>query len=93
MRVGKLRKKIKQLTVNHLDLPSDLILNMPRISVIGFNQIYIENFESVVQFNDKFLHIRVNRKEVKIVGEKLVIRQIWPDEIFIEGVIKEIHHL
>lgn len=87
------RHKLKQFTVNQLGLPDDVILDLPRITIIGFYQIYIENYKGVIQFNDQFLHIKVSNKEMKIYGQNLVIRKVWTEEIFVEGNIKGIQYL
>lgn len=89
----KLKQRFKKLLVNKLDLPNDVILDLPRITSIGFYQIYIENYNSVIQFTDQFLHLKLRNHQLKIYGEGLVIRAILPEEIFIEGTIKEVHYL
>jgi len=91
--VKKVRQRFKKMLVNKLDLPKDVILDLPRITTIGFYQIYIENYKNVIQFTDQFLHLKLAKQQLKIFGEDLVIRAILPDEIFIEGVIREIHYL
>lgn len=88
--VKKIRQKLKQLTVTHLDLPKDVVMNLPRMTIVGLYQIYIENYQSVIQFTEEYLHLKLTNKQLKITGEKLVIRQIWTEEILVEGIIKEI---
>lgn len=89
----KWHNKIKSITANHLDLPKDVVLDLPRITVIGFYQLYIENYKSITKFTDKFLILKLSKNEIKIVGEKLVIRKIWAEEILIEGIIREIYFI
>lgn len=86
----KFSHKIRRYAQDYLDVPNDIAFDLPRITVIGFYQIYIENYKNVVQFTNEYLHLKLTNKEIKIVGERLVIRKIWTDEIFIEGLIKEI---
>jgi len=86
----KFSHKIKRYAQDYLDVPNDIAFDLPRITVIGFYQVYIENYKNVVQFTNEYLHLRLTNKEIKIIGEKLVIRKIWTDEILIEGLIKEI---
>lgn len=89
----KLRQKIKQLTANQLELPKDVIFDLPRITMIGSYQIYIENHRGVIQFTDQFLHLRLSKGELRLVGKQLVIRTILPEEVLVEGIINEIHYI
>lgn len=86
----KFSQQIRRYARDYMDVPNDIAFDLPRITVIGFYQVYIENYKNVIQFTDKHLHLRLTNKEIKIVGEKLVIRKIWREEILIEGLIKDI---
>lgn len=88
-----IRQKFREMTASHLELPKDMIFDLPRMILIGSYQIYIENYKSIIQFTDQFLHLRLNKGEMKIIGEKLVIRTILPEEIMIEGKFKEIQYI
>ncbi|MFV9511025.1 sporulation protein YqfC [Tepidibacillus sp. LV47] len=89
----KLRKRLKQLTVKQLELPKDVIFDLPRITMIAPFQMYIENHRGVIQFTDQYLHLRLSKGELKIYGSQLVIRAILPEEVFIEGIIKSIEYI
>lgn len=93
MAVKKIRQSLRRLTVDYIDLPKDVVMDLPRITVIGYYQIYIENYKNVVQFTDQSLHLRLTNKEIKIIGNNLTIRKIWSDEILVEGIIQEIHFI
>ncbi|WP_339063726.1 sporulation protein YqfC [Tepidibacillus marianensis] len=89
----KLRKRLKQLTANQLDLPKDVIFDLPRVTMIASYQLYIENHRGVIQFTDEYLHMRLSKGELKIYGNNLVIRAILPEEVFVEGKIKSIEYI
>lgn len=89
----RINKKIKEVAVKGLDIPRDVILNLPKVTMVGFSQLYIENYQELLRFTDEFLIIKLNNRSIKIVGEKLVIKTILKEEIFIEGVIKEFYYI
>jgi len=91
--VKKIRQKFKHFAASKLDLPKDVIFDMPRITVIGSYQLYIENHRGVIQFDEHHLHLRLSKGEVKITGDQLVIRAILPEEVFIEGLIQDIQFI
>jgi len=91
--VGKIRKKIRQITTNQLELPKDVVFDLPRITVLGSYLVYIENHKGIVQFTPQYLHIRLSKGELKVIGTDLSIRVILPEEIQVEGKIQDIQYI
>lgn len=90
----KLHQKLKRWTAGILDLPKDVVLDMPRITMIGPLQMYVENHRGVLLFDKHELRLLLSNKgQLLVRGERLVIRQILPEEVLLEGVIKEVHYL
>ncbi|MDF2725240.1 MAG: sporulation protein YqfC [Paenibacillus sp.] len=76
-----------------LDLPQDVVLDLPRFTMIGNRQLYIENHRGVLHFSSDLLKLGLTQGKVEIHGKELVIRAILPEEVFIEGVISDIRYL
>ncbi|HBT20301.1 MAG TPA: sporulation protein YqfC [Peptococcaceae bacterium] len=70
-----------------LEIPEDIFLNMPKITFIGSIQVYIENHRGVIEYTAEKLRVGVSGGEVEILGENLVLKNILPDELFLEGKI------
>lgn len=85
-----LSNKVRKLTSDLFDLPQDVALNVPRITMIGPLQIYIENHRGVAHFSDKELRLKINKGEFRIFGEDLKIRAIYTEEVLVEGKIQSI---
>ena len=67
---------------NHLKLPSDVLLELPRITTIGQFHAYIENHRGLILFTDTELQLKLTKGSLKIT--------LLPEEILVEGTIKEI---
>lgn len=90
----KLQHKMKRIAAGLLDLPQDVILDLPRITMIGPLQMYIENHRGVLTFHSHELRLLLSNKgQLLIKGERLTIRQILPEEVLLEGFIREVHYL
>lgn len=90
----KLHQKLKRWTAGVLDLPQDVVLDMPRITMIGPLQMYVENHRGVLIFHTNELRLLLSNKgQLLIKGNHLVIRQILPEEVLLEGFIREVHYL
>ncbi|MBE3554616.1 MAG: sporulation protein YqfC [Thermicanus sp.] len=85
--------KIKQKSVQILELPNDVVLDLPRLTIVGFLQLYIENHRGVLLFNDEELRLLLKKGQLRIRGKNLVIRLILAEEMMVEGFITQIHYL
>ena len=92
--MGKFRQKLKKWAAGVLDLPQDVVLDMPRITMIGPLQMYVENHRGVLLFNrDELRLLLSNKAQLLVKGENLVIRQILPEEVLLEGMIRQVKYL
>lgn len=84
------RNKLQKWTAELLELPQDVVYDLPRLTMIGDRQLYIENHRGVLHFSSDRLRLALSKGELEVTGEDLVIRTIWTEEVFVEGVIKHI---
>lgn len=82
------RNKLQQEFANFLEIPRDVMLDLPKVVLIGDMQVFIENHRGIVEYNSQRLRVKVSTGEVEVAGENLVLRNIMPDEIGVEGRIK-----
>jgi sporulation protein YqfC len=88
----RLSKKLNQWAANMLDLPKDVVHDLPRITMIGNMQMYIENHRGVLHFSSDRLELALSQGTLDIRGRGLSIRAIWTEEVFVEGTIDDIHY-
>jgi sporulation protein YqfC len=86
---GKLYRT-KQKIVNTLDLPRDIILDMPKITVTGDNEIIIENHKGVVLFGEDQVKVNSGIGLISIYGGKFEILFMGGSTITIGGKFKSI---
>ncbi|SCW48362.1 sporulation protein YqfC [Paenibacillus tianmuensis] len=89
----KLTRRFNQLTAKLLDLPQDVVMDLPRITMIGNRQLYIENHRGVLHFSNEMLKLALATGRVEVYGSELVIRAILTEEVFIEGMIHDIKYI
>lgn len=87
-----LGKKLRHLTTRVLELPQDVLFDLPRITQIGNRQLYIENHRGVLHFSPEKCVLSLSVGRLEIEGEDLVIRAILKEEVFIEGMIEQTRH-
>ncbi|MVO99424.1 MULTISPECIES: sporulation protein YqfC [Paenibacillus] len=89
----RLTQKWKQLTANMLDLPQDVVQDIPRITMIGNVQLYVENHCGVLHFSSEMLRLQLTKGRLEVTGQELVIRAILSEEVLIEGIIADIKYM
>ena len=87
------RRRIRNLAVNVLDLPEDLVHGVPRMTLIGDLQLSIENHKGVDLFNSELLRLKLTEGKLEVAGKDLVIRTILKDEVQIEGTIYRVEFI
>ncbi|MGG1600110.1 sporulation protein YqfC [Paenibacillus naphthalenovorans] len=89
----RLTRRFNQWTAKLLDLPQDVVMDLPRMTMIGNVQLYIENHRGVLHFSSDMLTLALTKGRIEVYGSQLVIRAILSEEVFIEGVIRDIKYI
>ncbi|MBU9722502.1 MULTISPECIES: sporulation protein YqfC [Bacillaceae] len=89
----RLKKTIRQWMTEQMDLPADVMMDLPRVTLIGNFHIYIENHKGLIRFTQEELRLRLTEGELLVVGRDFVIKNILPEEILLEGVIVDIRFI
>jgi len=90
---GEEKKKWCENMADFLELPKELLCNLPRVTIIGNLQLSLENYGGIIEYSDELLRLRIRGGEIVIKGRNLVIKNFYSEEIFIEGQIKSIEYL
>ncbi len=85
-----LKNSVDKLLTDVLELPKDLVLNLPRVTMVGNIQLTLENHRGVILYTDSRVRVAVEKGEVVVVGQKLTLRSIYADEIIIDGLILDV---
>lgn len=84
------QRGLKQQVTDFLDLPGDIMFNLPKVSLLGNLQLVVENHRGILKFSPEAIHININGGELVISGRELRLRSVFAEEIYIEGEIKNI---
>lgn len=81
MQRQRLQKKLAHL----LEIPDDIVLDLPRITLLGNRQMLVENHKGIIEYTGERVRIRLNRKELLISGIGLSLGNLQAEELIIEG--------
>jgi sporulation protein YqfC len=86
------RKGNLQVLAGLLEIPQDIVLDLPRVTMLGNKQVMVENHKGIIEYNSVLLRIKLNQGELVIGGENLILGGLQPELLLVEGVINEIRY-
>ncbi len=88
-----MKKNIDNLKLNlsdALELPLDIALDIPKITIIGNMEINIANHRGIIEYSCDLIRINTKIGIVKLKGRDMVIKNILSEEITISGIIESV---
>lgn len=85
--------RVRSWMAKNMDLPQDVMMDLPRITMIGQIHVYIENHRGLLTFTDKELRLLLKQGQLLIKGKSFVIKAILPEEILLEGKIDQVTYI
>ncbi len=94
------KKKEKQIhipvgerVVGSLELPRDIVLGMPKITVLGDREAFIENYKGIIEYDNTVVKLNTSLGMITLLGELLDIKTITDEDITISGKITKMEFL
>lgn len=69
-------------------LPKEIWTQAPMVDVEGNSFMRVENYQTILEFSETRLRLKMKDMTYEILGEHLLIRGVTKREIFVEGEIK-----
>lgn len=86
--MNKTRKnKISKLD-KILELPQEVCSNIPKIIITGFDEMIIENFKGILEYEEFFLRVNTYMGIININGYGLNLENMTNDDIKVTGKIE-----
>ena len=70
-----------------LEIPGEVILDMPLISLKGREEISVENYRGIIEYSTEKIRLNTTAGIFKITGENLLINCLDCDNVIITGKI------
>jgi sporulation protein YqfC len=80
--------KVKENISEKLELPRDIVLDLPKITITGDNEIIIENHKGVILFEEKQVKVNSGVGLISISGSNFEILFMGGSTITLSGKFK-----
>lgn len=93
MPVNKDKGGLKAIISDFFELPREVIMDLPRLTLAGNMQIYLENHRGVIAYDERRVRIGVKNGEIVIRGGNLQIKNLMAEELMIKGRIEGVDYV
>ncbi|CDA16574.1 MAG: YabP/YqfC family sporulation protein [Clostridia bacterium] len=73
-----------------LEMPKEISSNEPKITILGFNQMLIENYKGILEYQEFFIRVNTYIGILNINGFNLNLSEMTTDDILITGKIESL---
>lgn len=73
-----------------LELPKEVCSNIPKLTITGFDEIIIENFKGILEYEEFFVRISTHIGIININGYGLNLENMTEDDKKVTGKIESI---
>lgn len=77
----------KERLTERLELPAELLDDIPRLTLTGGSRVLVENHHEMLAYTDELIEVGCGRLRLRIRGEKLLLRAMDRNELLVTGKI------
>lgn len=83
-------KRIPNKINRILEIPQEVVSNIPKVTVVGFEQMVIENYKAILEYQDFYIRLSTEIGILNINGFNLNLKEMTTDDLQISGKIDSI---
>ena len=85
------KRKIKEKRIEKiLDFPKEITTDLPKFTIIGFEEMLIENYKGILEYEEYYIKLSTFIGIVNINGINLKLDQMKDESILVNGQIDSI---
>lgn len=89
----KERISLGEKVTEAFELPKEVVLDIPRITIVGKRNMTIENYRGVFEYSETRIRVNTGSGIIKIEGNNLEMKEITSEEITIEGGMQKVEFI
>ncbi len=86
------KKKMKEKLTNMLDVPQEIVLDVPKLVLDSNTSLWIENYKGIITYDENTVKINTNQFIITILGNHLEIDSMTTEELSISGEIASVEY-
>ena len=83
----------KDILVDKLSLPRDVVDGVARVTLTGNEEVWIENYRGILEYTEKRVLLQTKTCHICFEGSRLTIEYYTNEDMKLKGNIQSIHYL
>lgn len=84
------RKSFRNRVDRMLEVPDEIAFNVPKVTILKFEQMLIENYKGILEYQDFFIRLKTNIGIINVNGFNLTLEEMTTDDILVKGKIESV---
>lgn len=89
----KKKPGLKEKVTEILELPKEIVLNMPKLTMLGNGDLIVENYKGIVEYDEGIIRLNTTSGIIKVTGTDIYIKEITLENIMIFGEIQSLEFI
>ena len=85
-------RRLSEYIADALGMPKDVVMDLPKVSVCGDREIFVENHKGLVEYTDKEIRLKMKDGMIRVKGSGLRIIVMEYDRMVINGVFEGVFY-
>ena len=81
-------ERMKSTVTDIFELPREIMMNLPKITMVGSNQMLVENHKGVIEYTPQRIRVNSSIGVIRVQGKDMNLKNIAADDIMITGEVK-----
>ena len=87
----KTKKNLSEKIVKKLDIPEDVVFDIPRLIMMSNTEIRIENYKSILEYEADKISLSAKNMMIELFGSDFNICLMTDEEVSITGTILSVN--
>lgn len=89
-RVAETARQLQANMVDILEMPPDVMLDLPKLVMIGRQELLLENHRGIIEYSLTRVRVKTSVGQITVTGEELILKNLKPDEMQVKGKISAV---
>jgi len=90
---GEQKINLKEKMAELLELPKEIVLDLPKITMFGNKNLIVENYKGIIEYDNSRIRVNTGKGIIRVTGEGLIIKEITSEDLMIDGEILSLEFL
>lgn len=83
-------KNVKNKINKVLEVPDEIAQKVPKLTILKFEEMLIENYKAILEYQDFFVRIKTTIGIININGFNLSLEEMTIDDLIVKGKIESV---